>query len=238
MISFLFPSTVHPALVPRYSWEWLQTIDSTGQKLDSEAESWAQSCFYSFPAVWPSLTVWGSICFCLRDEVDDIPDGGYVLLTDELSLWWRRMLYFVVQSCLTFFDLMDCSLPNSSVRGFSRKEHWRGLPCPPRWRRIALILPRLSWDRISSGIFFPLFVAWQKDGSADVTLLKGRTGWDQTLNCRGSPCWQGHPVSLEAPLSTQRPRGSQPLSIYMEPFGAYLRRPLVSWETLQGWHLC
>lgn len=29
-----------------------------------------------------------------------------------------------------------------------------------------------------------------------------------------------------------------PSPIYMEPVGAYLRRPLVSRETLKGWHLC
>ena len=52
-------------------------------------------------------------------------------------------------------DLMDCSLPNSSVHGFSIQEHWRGLPCSPWWR-IALILPWLSWDRISQlGDLFP-----------------------------------------------------------------------------------
>ena len=26
---------------------------------------------------------------------------------------------------------MDCSLPASSVQGFSRQEYWSGLPCPP-----------------------------------------------------------------------------------------------------------
>ena len=28
-------------------------------------------------------------------------------------------------------DRMDCSPPDSSVMGFSRQEHWSGLPCPP-----------------------------------------------------------------------------------------------------------
>ena len=38
----------------------------------------------------------------------------------------------VAQSCLTFCDPMDCSLPGSSVHGgFSRQEYWSGLPCPP-----------------------------------------------------------------------------------------------------------
>ena len=38
----------------------------------------------------------------------------------------------VAQSCLTFCDPMDGSLPGSSApRGFSRQENWSGLPCPP-----------------------------------------------------------------------------------------------------------
>ena len=34
-----------------------------------------------------------------------------------------------LQSCLPLCDLMDCSLPGSSV-GFSRQEYWSGFPCP------------------------------------------------------------------------------------------------------------
>ena len=34
------------------------------------------------------------------------------------------------QSCLTLCDPMDCSLPGSSVCGFSRQEYWSRLPCP------------------------------------------------------------------------------------------------------------
>ena len=36
-----------------------------------------------------------------------------------------------VQLCLTLYDPVDCSPPDSFVQGFSRQEHWRGLPCPP-----------------------------------------------------------------------------------------------------------
>ena len=36
----------------------------------------------------------------------------------------------VAQSCLTLCDPMDCSLPGSSVHGFSRQEYWSGLPFP------------------------------------------------------------------------------------------------------------
>ena len=37
---------------------------------------------------------------------------------------------FVAQSCLTICKHIDCSLPGSSVHGFSRQEHWSGLPFP------------------------------------------------------------------------------------------------------------
>ena len=34
----------------------------------------------------------------------------------------------VTQSCLTLRDPMDCSLPGSSIHGFSRQEYWSGVP--------------------------------------------------------------------------------------------------------------
>ena len=49
MISFLFPCTVQPAPVPRYSWEWLQTIESTGQKLGLSRELGSE-LFLFFPS--------------------------------------------------------------------------------------------------------------------------------------------------------------------------------------------
>ena len=36
----------------------------------------------------------------------------------------------VTQSCPTLSDPMDCSLPGSSVHGFSRQEYWSGVPWP------------------------------------------------------------------------------------------------------------
>ena len=36
----------------------------------------------------------------------------------------------VAQSCPTLSDLMDCSLPGSSVHGISRQEYWSGVPLP------------------------------------------------------------------------------------------------------------
>ena len=36
----------------------------------------------------------------------------------------------VAQLCPTLRDPMDCSLPDSSIHGFSRKEYWSGVPLP------------------------------------------------------------------------------------------------------------
>src|SRR5574339_651718 len=36
----------------------------------------------------------------------------------------------VAQSCPTLSDPMDCSLPGSSVHGFSRQDYWSGVPLP------------------------------------------------------------------------------------------------------------
>ena len=36
----------------------------------------------------------------------------------------------VAQLCLTFSNPMDCSLPGSSIHGFSRQEYWSRVPLP------------------------------------------------------------------------------------------------------------
>ena len=42
----------------------------------------------------------------------------------------------VTQSCPTRSDPMDCSLPGSSVHGFSRQEYWSGLSLPSPYNSI------------------------------------------------------------------------------------------------------
>ena len=49
--------------------------------------------------------------------------------------FWKKLICNevkseVIQSCPTFSDPMDCSLPGSSVHGFSRQEYWSGVPLP------------------------------------------------------------------------------------------------------------
>ena len=43
----------------------------------------------------------------------------------------RKREGLVIQLCPTFCSPMDCSLPGSSVHGFSWQEYWSGLPYPP-----------------------------------------------------------------------------------------------------------
>ena len=38
--------------------------------------------------------------------------------------------YLITKSYLTLCDTMNCSSPDSSVHGFSRKEYWSGLSFP------------------------------------------------------------------------------------------------------------
>ena len=46
----------------------------------------------------------------------------------------------VAQSCPTLRDPMDCSIPGSSVHGFSRQEYWNGVPLPsPKIKIITLL---------------------------------------------------------------------------------------------------
>ena len=68
----------------------------------------------AYRAHWASLSA----------PFDCVPKGTLHRPRTQLSLC-------CAQSCLTLCDPMDCSLPASSVHGFSRQQYWSGLPCPP-----------------------------------------------------------------------------------------------------------
>ena len=54
----------------------------------------------------------------------------------------------VSQSCLTLSDPMDCSPSGSTVMGFTRQEHWNGLPLPsPKWVGEAIYIYLLSINK-------------------------------------------------------------------------------------------
>ena len=51
-------------------------------------------------------------------------------LDEEVEGLFQEVDSEVVQSCPTLCNPMDCSLPGSSVHGFSRQEYWSGVPFP------------------------------------------------------------------------------------------------------------
>ena len=70
------------------------------------------------------------------------------------------------QLCPTLCDPMDCSPPGSSLSmGFSRREHWSGLPCPPPedLPNPGIELVPLT-SRASAGRFFTPGATWEAPG--------------------------------------------------------------------------
>ena len=66
------------------------------------------------------------VCMCLRKRRKPLlPSSTKCPLGLEVSAYVRAKS---LQSCLTLCNPMDCSPSGSSVPGFSRQEHWSGLP--------------------------------------------------------------------------------------------------------------
>ena len=70
-----------------------------------------------------------------------------------------------LQLCLTVYDPMKCSPPDSSIHGIHQKEHWNGLLCPPQGisqtQGLNLHLCFLQWQ---AGRFFTTDSAIQRLG--------------------------------------------------------------------------
>ena len=69
----------------------------------------------------------------------------------------------VAQSCLTLSDPIGCSLPDTSVMGFSRQEYWSGLP---------LSSPHLLYTHIELPHLLHL-----------ISMKKGAIAIDESVNC-------------------------------------------------------
>ena len=71
---------------------------------------------------------------CLRD-LKKIQKTQYVHIKTQMKHRCITLIMgkwkLVPQLRLTLCDPTDCSLPGSSVHGFSSQEYWSGLPCPP-----------------------------------------------------------------------------------------------------------
>ena len=78
----------------------------------------------------------------------------------------------VTQLCPTPRDPMDCSLPGSSIHGFSRQEYWSvvPLPSPSHWVRVQLIRyhPNLI---ISAKTLFPNKVKFTDTGELELECI-------------------------------------------------------------------
>ena len=115
----------------------------------------------------------------------------------------------VIQSCPTLSDSMDCSLPGSSVHGFSRQEYWSGVPLPSLIVTAAMKLRRLLLGRktmtnldsvlksrtitlpakvhLVKAIVFPVVMHWCKSW----TITKAECWRIDALNCNvGKDSWE------------------------------------------------
>ena len=90
----------------------------------------------------------------------------------------------VTQSCPTLIDPMDCSLPGSSVHGFSRQEYWSGLLLPsPHWQAGSFIkvylqptLRYICYEQAPIGLLW-LAHRWKKEkGQSEKERLRKRKG--------------------------------------------------------------
>ena len=92
------------------------------------------------------------------------------------------------QSCLTLCNSMDCTRQAPLSVGFSRKEHWSGLPCPPPGD-----LPDPAIELVSlmspafTGGFFTAGARWEALGTlwCGLKLIFGMpsVGWLEALPC-------------------------------------------------------
>ena len=132
--SFSFSSSPSKEYSGLISWDWLiWSLCSQGflksclQHHNSRASVFWCSAFFMDQLSYPYVTTRKTIALTI-----------WIFVHKVMSLLFNMLSGFVIcvharlfQSCLTLCDPMDCSLPGSMSRGFSRQEHWSGFPCPP-----------------------------------------------------------------------------------------------------------
>ena len=77
---------------------------------------------YKRNGIVPFVATWMDIEIIILSEVNETEKTEYHMISLKVSK--------VAQLCPTLCDPMDCSLPGSSVHGFSRQEYWSGFPFP------------------------------------------------------------------------------------------------------------
>ena len=140
------PSNEHPGLIS-FRMDWLDllavqgTLKSLLQHHNSKASILQHSAFFTVQLSHAYTTTGKTIA----------------LHMDYICVHAKSL-----QSCLTLCDPKDCSRQAPPPTGFSRKEHWRGLPCPPPG---GLPDPGLEPASLMSaalaGRFFTTSAAWE-----------------------------------------------------------------------------
>ena len=101
------------------------------------------------------------------------------------------------QSCLTLSDPMDCSLPGSSILGFSRQEYWSGVSLPSPTH--ILMMPKFY-------TFSPNLTLSTKYLFSVVlnTLLEYPVHMPSLTFLKKNPLCATHPILLSFPLTLMR----------------------------------
>ena len=65
-------------------------------------------------------------------------------MRNNYTSWTAAAAAASLQSCLILCDPMDCSLPDSSIMGFSRQEYWSGVPLPSPHHGLERFIPEMQ----------------------------------------------------------------------------------------------
>ena len=120
------PSNEHPGLIS-FRMDWLDplavqgTLRSLLQHHSSKASILWHSAFFIVQLSHPYMTTGKTIASTRWTFVDKVMSLLFNMLSAAALL----------QSCPTLCDPIDGSPPDFSSLGFSRQEHWSGLPFPP-----------------------------------------------------------------------------------------------------------
>ena len=91
-------------------------------------------CVFFFLIMFVSLVgyLFGYLSFSPRSVLLKLEVvKGHVFISNMSQANTSMHACSVARWCLTLCDSMDCGPPGSLPMGFSRQEHWSGLPCPP-----------------------------------------------------------------------------------------------------------
>ena len=106
----------------------------------------------------------------------------------------------LLQSCPTFCDTMDYSLPGSSVHGILRQEYWSGLPCPslgdlpdPGIEPASRMFPALAGGFSTTSAAWEareVHNCWEPSCGLNQDIIPASwSGWSLTVTIQGKDGW-------------------------------------------------